>query len=197
MKKVTLKIDDFWGKDDGKFFEIIKKYNIKISLGIVGIGLETCAAEKAEFIKQNLGLIEPFNHSYWHVIAHPVKEFFKTSREYQLESLKKTNEVIKSRLDFEVETVGFPANACDETTITLLQSEFQFKNIYHVVDSYNYNEVKNVCKNIINVTADFGGNECHAVQLHPFARDFDLATFEKNILAELKKETLFIFPSEL
>lgn len=192
---IILKCDDFWGKDleqEKSIFELARKYNIKISLGIVGFGLETTSQATIDYLKQNLDLIVPFNHSYWHVVTASVKEYFKTNKSYQIDSIKFTNNVIWRRLGVKVDTIGFPANACDNNAIDVLNKHFpELKNIYYTKIAHNRVEMDNLHRNIINV--DFE----NVLQIHPFNNDFNVNALESLILGKLENGFNFITPADL
>lgn len=190
--KVVLKCDDFWGNDDGRFLDFIIKNNIKISLGVIGKGLSSCAQAKTDYVKNNLHLIQPFNHSYWHTLSAEVKEFFRTSLKYQFDSITFTNSVIADKLGFKVETIGFPANACDHTATGLLSEMkmWDLKNIYYVRGSHNDEDVIQTGKKIIWI------DEESVIQMHPFRQEEHDKCIK--LIEDLKNQGAeFVWPNEL
>jgi|SRR6185369_4160705 len=191
---IILKCDDFWGKDwerEKLFFDVVLRRNIKISLGVVGAGITTANKEAIDFLKENKDLVEVFNHSFWHVVGKPVKEFYKTSDEYQKESISRTDQIVLERLGVQIETIGFPANACDQRALDFLKDYSLIKNIYYTPEAHNRKEIEQIGKRIINIDGE------SVIQLHPFAHDFSLEEFEAMVIEKLAQGHAFIFPSEL
>jgi hypothetical protein len=192
MIRVILKVDDFWGKEREVYFlnKVIEN-KIKISLGIVGVGLENSSFKIIDLIKNNLDIIQPFNHSYQHLLTDQKKEFFKTSSDYQRESIDKTNKIIKEKLGFNVKTIGFVANACDEKTIEIIK-ESNLDNVYYVKGSYNYEDVVATGKKIINIELE---DKLTVFQIHPFTWSEEQVDAFINSLKE--EDYQFIFPNEI
>lgn len=192
---IILKCDDFWGKEWPKekdFFDLVLKHKIKISLGIVGYGLETAGSEVVNYLKNNIDLIQPFNHSYWHCVASPLKEFYLSSREYQKKSILNNQTVVLKKLGYEMTTIGFPTNACDNTTLDVLKNDFpKLQNIYYTAIAHNREEMEKLGRKIINV------NTTEVFQIHPFTDFFSLSSFEQLILDQLKQGNKFVFPNEI
>lgn len=145
MAKIILKVDDCWiGKmrtelSYRKFLLLCNSLDIKISLGMVGVSFESADKADIDFIRRLIerGTVHPYNHSYYHLIDRDRKEFFGTDRIYQEASIAKTNAIVYNNFGFQIETIGFPANACDITTIEILKNSDSIKRIYHVKEAYN------------------------------------------------------------
>lgn len=189
--ELILKCDDFWGKDNeatNLFLHEAIKNRTKLSLGVVGSGLTKAPERIINLVKNNLDLFELFNHSYYHLLDTNKKEFFKTERAYQEASIEQTNGIISYIFGNRPKTIGFPANACDQTTLDILK-ESDLENIYYVKGSYNYEDILKIGKKIINVGKEFG-----VLQVHPFSMtEQEIKSFFETLKKENNK---LIFPSE-
>jgi hypothetical protein len=131
--KINVKVDDFraanWKATPWqKFFLIVGALGIKISLGIIGFGMEGVSEEGIKFLMGKKD-VEFYNHSYWHMIEGGLREFRNTPLEYQKESIRKTQEIVWYKLGLVMETIGFVANSYDKNTIAAIR-ESELKNIY-------------------------------------------------------------------
>lgn len=195
MNRIIIKADDFWGrghKEESSFIDFVINKKIKISLGIVGKGLETSSRDITDVLCANNHVIEPFNHSYWHIVSNPVKEFYKTDIIYQENSIEFTQDIISKRLLFKPSTIGFPANACDDNTLIVLDSSFpEIKNIYYTAGAYNYDKVASLGKKIIDIDQE------NVIQIHPFTPEFNLEEFKQLVVSKIDSGYEFIWPSDL
>lgn len=220
--KVILKVDDFWNLVGFQnLFDFIIEERIKISLGIIGKGLENGGTASVDRINQLmlLGLVEPFNHSYWHLLnQHVISEFFNTSADYQETSIRKTNEVIAQKLSCNVETIGFVANSFGIETIRVLNRFDDIRFIYALKGNDLLDELKKTAsitgKQVLIVNEDcvietsagvdydkFVANfsDRDAIfQMHPgIWKENDFEEFKKIILFLKGKGCEFIFPTQL
>jgi hypothetical protein len=158
MSKIILKVDDFeadkFSLDTSfyKFIQIIEKYNIKISLGVIGMNLENPSihiSEIKELIINNL--IEPYNHSYYHMYDSTRKlgEFQNTSLKYQVDSIDKTQEVIHRQLNFNSTVFGSCSNRWDLNTISVIRDSEEIKFAYVYIGSHNLDEIIKCDKKIV------------------------------------------------
>lgn len=149
--KIILKADDFWSLGPNKdFLKFTTSKQIKINLGIVGSGLQSMNIQDADFIKSQKHIIEPFNHSWLHLVTKTQKEFHNTTEDYQRQSIAKTQEIIKRILDHDCQTIGFPANASDNTAVKIITETPEIKNVFYPIDSWNYLDIEKV-KTIIPI----------------------------------------------
>lgn len=156
--KILLKADDFWGGGEYfyRFFELSRRLGTKINVGAVGDGVARASQERIEHALIYADLIEWFSHSYFHFVRPDtrIKEFFQMSEQYQRFSIEQTNKVIKERLNFDCNAIGFPANACDETTIRLLsgaEGDLGIRKVFYLKNCYNYNELVSLGMPVIDV----------------------------------------------
>lgn len=177
---MIIKADDFLG-DKTYFLEKAIENKIKVSVGVIGRGLENYSQHSLDLLKSEY--IQPFNHSYYHLLSTREKEFYKTGYDYQKESILKTQQIVKEKTGIEMKTIGFVANASDDDTIKLM-SEMDFI-IYYVIGSYNYDKMKATGRKIIDVGGD-------VLQIHPFCwSNEEVDKFFNDI-----KDNKFIFPNE-
>ncbi|MCX6785937.1 MAG: hypothetical protein NTZ18_03755 [Candidatus Komeilibacteria bacterium] len=192
---------------------------IKVNLGVIGAGLENISDEKRQRLLTYKDFIEPFNHSWGHrFFTGTKKELFGTDHDYQLESITKTNLAIKQVFDFNCQAIGFPANACDDTTIKILsqipeihhvfylKTFFQYQNLLKIkpiIDVNGYGVLENptgvdyekFVRSLAEVEAPEG---VITFQLHPSMWSVaSFAEFVKCIEYLKSKNSIFIFASEL
>lgn len=149
--QVILKVDDFWCYEHFEvFFSKILKNNIKINLGVIGSGVSKLSKADVNAIKNFSHLIEPFNHSWQHLINQKQKEYFNTDYEYQRSSIISTQEAISDILGHNCKVIGFPANASDSTTINILSELTQIDKVFYVDGSHNYKDLEAI-KTIIPI----------------------------------------------
>jgi len=217
--KVILKADDlagYPGKDKTipkrwqKFVDIIEKYNIKASIGIIGNSLIFDDKEYFEWIKKynDLGFIEFFNHGFLHrqfnFDGKTYQEFKTTSLKYQRQLIAQTNKLLKEKIGVEFVTFGAPYNAVDENTSQALNLEniqvgFFLKdgfNGVNLIDRLEL-EVPVHCVNLKELKDKFSKQEYVVIQLHPNSwneENFD--NFEKAI-EFLQDKVKFILPKEM
>lgn len=147
---IILKCDDFWADKHyishqwNTLFNITAERNIPISLGFVGIGLEKLVSEGCDELKTYIQnkWIQPFNHSYWHLLAEDKREFLHTSKEYQIDSFYKTQAIIKKKLNYTNTCFGSVGNSMDITALRMLSFAGDIKYIYY----YELGLYKNIIK---------------------------------------------------
>ncbi len=133
--KIIIKADDLAGYPGKKeaiprkwqrFVDIIEKYNIKATIGIIGNSLIFDDIEYFNWIKKynDIGLIEFWNHGFLHRQFNfdndVYQEFNGTTDEYQLKLINYTNQLANEKLDIKFTTFGAPYNEIDENTIIAL-----------------------------------------------------------------------------
>lgn len=133
--KIILKADDFWnyGRDKAyeRFLLFTTSAGIKVSLGIIGKGFSEASADTVKFLKRNFELIEPFNHSYYHMLnPRVISEFCNTSQTYQTVSIAKTNAVVQARMGVCPRVIGFVANSFDMATVASLATFPELTHVY-------------------------------------------------------------------
>ncbi|MCI5131966.1 MAG: hypothetical protein D3904_10670 [Candidatus Electrothrix sp. EH2] len=133
MKKrqiVIIKADDCtgWRANWPKFISIIKKYNIKAGVGIIGKGLAEAPETDVAYLRENFikEYIEFWNHGWTHW-SHP--EHYNTPDTYefkgrpcaeQYSALLNTQKIIQKRLNRQCRTFGEPHNRFDQNTCNAL-----------------------------------------------------------------------------
>jgi peptidoglycan/xylan/chitin deacetylase (PgdA/CDA1 family) len=212
--KIILKADDlagFPGKDLivpkrwQQFVDIIEKYNIKATIGIIGNSLIFDDKEYFEWIKRYSDIIEFWNHGFLHrrfnFDGKEYYEFKGTLKEYQLQLISYVNSLAKEKLGFEFKTFGAPYNAVDINT-SLALNQTNIKQGFFLKDSFNGINLINRIEFEHNVGVgdfnqfrqNFKNLDYAIIQIHPNMWDkkvFD--EFEKMILFLLKKDCQFVF----
>ncbi len=227
---IILKADDF--RPDvfdryADFLRVVDELEIKVSLGFIGKATENTSQETIDILKAKIaaGTIEPFNHSYFHLLNDDRREFLKTDEEYQYQSIVRTNEIVREKLGFKMSTIGFVANACDKTTFDVLEKIGDIKICYHVAGAYNNKQLKQIGKVVLNIDTNIfiehsenGGHISAArffdqyfdlwkesegepgliiYQMHPGAWTAeDLTEFKRIVEFLLQEGHQFIFPSK-
>jgi GH35 family endo-1,4-beta-xylanase/peptidoglycan/xylan/chitin deacetylase (PgdA/CDA1 family) len=136
---VILKMDDLTQRGAGKgqgvsrnfmdFIDVLRKHEIKASLGIIGNSLENSTPEFYEWIREinEEGIVEFWNHGHTHA-EYPRKEgrrhteFARSSLEEQIATLRKTQELAREKLGFDLKAFGSPFNQVDGNTSKALDS---------------------------------------------------------------------------
>lgn len=135
MKSVILKFDDIKSKSDicpqwNAVFEYILSKNIKGSAGVIGKFLKGDDSKLFDWIKSisATGNIEFWNHGYSHCkFANGDREFFRTSYEYQCNSIKMTQSLAKDKLKITFTAFGAPHNLTDDNTEKALKTHPEIK----------------------------------------------------------------------
>ncbi len=218
--KIILKADDlagYPGKSETiphkwqRFVNIVEKYNIKATIGIIGNSLIFEDIEYFEWIKNyhKSDMIEFWNHGFLHrqfnFDEEVYQEFKATDKEYQLELINYTNKLAKEKLNIEFKTFGAPYNAIDDETSKALNST----NITHWLlglDSFygiNLSQRLDIEKPIHNVNFEyfrinFKQLDYAIIQVHPNNWDDDsFDSFEKTIEFLLSKNSEFILAKDI
>jgi hypothetical protein len=218
--EIILKADDLAGypgknkiipKRWQKFINLIEKYHIKTTIGIIGNSLLFDDLGYFEWIKKyhKKNIVEFWNHGFLHrrfnFDGENYTEFQGTNFEYQLQLINYTNKLAKEKLNIEFQTFGAPYNAIDEnTSIALNQS-----NITHWffgLDSFKGINLKNRLDiehpvHIVNnkfFIENFKNNTYAVLQVHPNNWDEkSFFIFEEIIKFLLEKNCKFIFAKEV
>lgn len=218
--KIILKADDLAGfpgkyevvpKRWQRFVDIIEKFNIKATIGIIGNSLVFDDKEYFEWVKKyhKDGLIEFWNHGFLHrqfnFDGETYQEFRDTTSEYQLQLINYTNKLAKEKLNIEFITFGAPYNAIDENTSISLNKT----NITHWllgIDSFNGTNLSNRLDiehptHVVNLEFfkyNFKQLDYAVVQVHPNNWDENsFVEFEKYIEFSLSKKNKFILAKDL
>ena len=216
--KVILKADDLAGypgknkivpKRWQKFVDIVRKYNKKANIGIIGNSLIFEDKKYFEWIRKNSDVIEYFNHGFLHrqfnFDGETYSEFKSTTKEYQFQLLDYTNELFKQKIGLEFLTFGAPYNGVDKNT-NLALKEARLKVGFFLEDGFDGINIKKenrieleVPVHRVNVKAfkeNFKIKDYIVVQTHPNSwNDSEFIEFEKFI--KLLDEYEFVFAKEL
>jgi len=185
--KIIIKADDLAGYPGKnkiipqrwqRFVDIIKKYNIKANIGIIGNSLLFDDYGYFNWIKENSNYIEYFNHGFLHRQFHfdgdTYQEFCGTSKEYQLKLINYTNKLVKEKVGIELTSFGAPYNATDKNTSIALHNtniktayflshDFNGKNLTDRIDI----EIPVHCPNFTEFQKTFFQKEYAVIQVHP------------------------------
>jgi peptidoglycan/xylan/chitin deacetylase (PgdA/CDA1 family) len=139
--KIILKADDFINNNLFFLYELIEKYNFKVSIGIIGKKLEIISPETKNriltLIKKKQ--IELYNHSYWHYYEAREgivwTEYVHTDLDYQTYSLQKTQVIVKKVFGITMTVFGAPYNSNDSTLIDASKKTPEITHIYYVFPS--------------------------------------------------------------
>ncbi|MBF4983456.1 DUF2334 domain-containing protein [Nonlabens mediterrranea] len=129
---VILKLDDLWNEEDlvhNGWIEVINflnQENIKGTIGIVGNSLETDDNEYFQWIKtRNNEGHEIWNHGFCHCKRLEgeidIREYRGEGLEEQFESIFKTQNLAKEKLNITLRSFGAPYNSTDKNTIVALE----------------------------------------------------------------------------
>jgi len=214
--KIIIKADDlagYPGKDKiipkrwQKFVEIIKKYNIKANIGIIGNSLLFDDEEYFEWIKSNEKFIEFFNHGFLHrkfnFDGEVYEEFRGTSMEYQLQLINYTNQLAKEKVGIELISFGAPYNATDKNT-SLALNQTNIKTAYFLAEEFNGINLKERidieipvhCLNFSEFKNSFAEKEYAVIQVHPNSWNEHYFNEFENMIKFLK-DYEFIFAKEI
>ena len=217
--KIIVKADDLAGYPGRnkvvptrwqQFVDIIEKYSIKASIGIIGNSLIFDDEEYFAWIEKydKLGFIEFFNHGFLHrqfnFDAEVYQEFKNSSLEYQQNLIQYTNKLLKDKVGIEFVTFGAPYNAVDKDTSKALNLE-NMKYGFFLKEGFNginlekrlEVEVPVHCVNLQNFKEQFVQQDYAVLQTHPNSWDkknFD--DFEQIIQFLLDKKVKFVLPKE-
>lgn len=229
---IILKTDDFRGdmlgynKTYDSYITLIASLKIKASIGVIGQSMEHISDKKAlemsELIKSKI--LEPYNHSYYHVFNQDLREFNGTSEEYQSKSINKTQEIVKNKLNFIIHTFGTVCNSWDSNTIKLIYAHQEITHIYAYEHNGYYNAMKNRLKNkqlillngygilehkeenktainydrFVSLFSNLLITKTITFQLHPGSWiERDVIELEKILKYLIEQKHTFIFPSEI
>lgn len=110
-----------------RFISYIDSQNIAASIGVVGCSLVHYTPAAAQYLNKQEGCIEFWNHGYSHKLDSldtrtntKYHEFYKTPFSYQLDHIKKTQELAARAWRMTFYTFGAPGNAFDSTTMQCL-----------------------------------------------------------------------------
>jgi len=198
-----------------KFFEIIRKKKIKASLGIIGQSLENGNQAYFKAVKSlvNEGRFEIWNHGYEHFIGRTnargetYDEFRNTSIDYQIEHIRKTQDLSRQKLGIILRAFGSPGNGYDENTSRALE-EFPEIRIWFFAKSRI--EIKILIPRVMDFefpapTPDFNKflqnysakEKLITLQIHPYSwQAGDFIEFEKIIDYLISENVVFILPFE-
>ena len=175
--KVILKADDlagYPGKEKvvpqrwQRFVDIVRKFNKKANVGIIGNSLIFDDKNYFEWIRKQSDVIEYFNHGFLHrqfnFDGEIYQEFKSTSKEYQVYLLDYTNRLFKEKVGFEFITFGAPYNAVDTNTNVALK-EVGLKVGFFLQDGFEGTNIKQENRIELEVPV-------HRVNLNAFKENF-------------------------
>ena len=216
--KVILKADDlagYPGKDKivpqrwQKFVNIVRKYNKKANIGVIGNSLIFDDKSYFDWIKKNSDVIEYFNHGFLHrqfnFDGEIYQEFKTTSLEYQIQLLECTNKLFKEKIGLEFLTFGVEYNAVDENTNLALKKAglkvgFFLEDGFEGINLKKENRIElEVPVHRVNLSAfkeNFIEKDYIVIQTHPNSwDDIEFEEFE-NFIKFLDKYE-FVFAKEM
>ena len=137
---IILRLDDLQSKTTGAFEWVLNtalEKDVKVAFGVIGDNLEDSACNQRfiDFMKytDSLGM-EIWHHGY----IHTNTEYKGSSYENQLESFKRTYELMQQKCGISIHTFGPPYNVSDNTTIKMITENFPGINVFmSVTDSDN------------------------------------------------------------
>lgn len=218
--KIILKADDLAGYPGKKevvpqrwqrFVDIIEKYKIKATIGVIGNSLLFDDVEYFDWIKHyhREGIIEFWNHGFLHrqfnFENEVYQEFKDTSVEYQMNLINYTNQLAQEKLGFGFKTFGAPYNAIDENTSialdkTIIDSWFFGKDSFEGKVLSNRLDIEKPT-HIVNpnyLKENWNLSDYTIIQVHPNNwnnKSFEL--FEESIKYILSNDCKFILSMEL
>lgn len=218
--KIILKADDLAGypgkkeivpKKWKRFVDIIEKYKIKATIGVIGNSLLFDDVGYFDWIKHyhREGIIEFWNHGFLHrqfsFDDEVYQEFKGTSIEYQKDLINYTNQLAQEKLGFEFKTFGAPYNAIDENTSIALNKSTLTHWLFGL-DSFNGKNISNRLDvehptHIVNFEYfkdNFNEYNYAIIQVHPNNWDDNsFINFKKMIKFLIENNSQFILAKDL
>ncbi len=197
-----------------RFVDLIKDYNVKASIGLIGNSLERGNLTYIEYLKDLYaeGRFELWNHGYNHLLngrsetAGNYTEFRNSGYEYQKEHLLKTQLLAREKLGITLRAFGAPGNGIDENTLKAIEEIDELKMWFYGLTQYSglllprSNEIEfpvnfpDYNKFVENYDAD---SDLMILQIHPNAwSDKGFDEFERVIEYLTVKEYTFINPMD-
>lgn len=139
---VIIKCDDFYELNENvnKLNEIIYKYNIKVSWGIIGGLLRN--KDAIDFVKKERrgGHYHFFNHGYYHYGSGDEEgyEFENKAINKQIEYILMTQEIVKNKCGLILNCFGAPCNHVDYGTAVALSKIPQIKFWYYGINDVRF-----------------------------------------------------------
>ena len=216
--KIILKADDlagFPGKDLvvpkrwQRFVDVVEKYKIKATIGIIGNSLLFDDKKYFDWVKKYSDIIEFWNHGFLHrkfnFDGEEYYEFKGTSKEYQLQLISYTNKLAKEKLGFEFETFGAPYNAVDKNTslalnYTNIKKGFFLKDGFKGVNLINRIdfEFKVGEGSFLFFKENLKSFDYAVIQIHPnMWNENTFIEFENIIKFLLDKDNQFVFAKDM
>jgi hypothetical protein len=126
-----------------RFLHYVVSEKIKASVGLLVNSLEIDDERYFHLLKylNRTGYIEIWNHGYDHLLGAQnlngelYDEFRNSTLNYQIEQLKKAQELAREKLNITLHTFGAPGNAIDSTTILALDALNEIKVWFFGLDS--------------------------------------------------------------
>ncbi len=131
---IVLKLDDLRYVEGGPvsgrwdaFASLVLEKDIPASIGIIGNSLEPGNADYIQWIRERnaSGLFEFWNHGYNHSRilqgGQEIYEFSKSPLQDQVSTLRKTQDLAREKLGFELVTFAAPFNRIDQNTAIALE----------------------------------------------------------------------------
>ncbi|MFC1558767.1 DUF2334 domain-containing protein, partial [candidate division KSB1 bacterium] len=203
-----------------KFINYIENMKIKASIGIVGNSLEKGDDKYISLIKSihSKGNIEFWNHGYNHYQSYrgskrpenPIWEFKNSPYEQQYESILKTQELAKTKLNITINTFGAPYNFIDKNTLKAIENNTKDIKVWLFGDTTSTKLVlRRYCdiefpahrpdyqKFLVRYNSRGKGREYLVLQVHPNSYDDKrFNQFEQVINFLIKQGAIFITPFE-
>ena len=181
---VLLKFDDFSRKTRrwNDIFRLLKKYNIKASFGVIGLGMENLSPRNINWIKKlnKSGRVQFFNHGYTHSWKKDF-EFENKSIEEQSLTLKKTQKVFFDKTGIIMTCFGAPCNKRDKNTYNALLDNPDIKTWF--VENSNIKYKLGICILPLNsvlkepsentASLEFHGDDFFSVSLQRTKEEYD------------------------
>ena len=116
MKKVIFKLDDFFNVSPAvrKVDAIVKKYGHVIGWGVVGTSVSKWSLKDVSYIQKSIneGRWFLWNHGW----SHAYQEFCGYDEIETSEKIKRTNDIVRKMIGYEMTTFGAPCNAVSALT---------------------------------------------------------------------------------
>lgn len=197
-----------------KFINLICKKKIKASIGLIANSIENGNSKYIDILKSlsHNNNFEIWNHGYDHTVQKVnengvvYNEFKNSPYEYQLEHLRKAQDLVKEKIGYVMHTFGAPGNGIDNNTILALEQFEEIKVWYFGIEGSSKLVIKRngeIEYPVLNpVFNDFVQKynpqlEYIALQIHPNAWD-DKKFEEFNKITDylINNKATFINPNE-
>lgn len=176
---IIIKADDMRNVNSRweRFVNLIESQQIKASIGIICISLDSDDQEYFDWIKSvnGRGFIEFWNHGLihqsWESDGITYREFQGTSYEYQRSHIETAQELAEDKLSLTLMTFGAPFNATDGNTAIVLEENPDIKIWLFGPSDMHLNNMMILNRSEVNL--EYSGSERKVPDFEKFKADYE------------------------